>query len=303
MKTLSTLFIALIFIGCSSHSKDTADSTEEPVDISAFISSFDYKPEEPQNGSLLGIIEIGYEGFKYYIVNIDKQDRWSLERSVYERSHLEDPNFSFERMLASINRYKLDMIEFGVRETDINLVASASAMRHERVAEMASYLSARNIGLIRLNEKLEDRYALFATIPSEYVETAFMIDIGQEKTKVLWASNDEIVSKSTYGSKYYVDRVPDSVVYGDLQQIIDEVPLQNRNVCFVLGGIPSKLASMSNNRDGRYTVLTDPRHYRMNDEHGLAGLNLYRAAWSEETFSYVFDWDASFSIGILMDVN
>src|SRR4051812_23854044 len=40
--------------------------------------SFNYTPEEPQNGQLRGVVEVGATGFNSFVINMDEQGRWKI---------------------------------------------------------------------------------------------------------------------------------------------------------------------------------------------------------------------------------
>jgi hypothetical protein len=294
--------LAILIIGCSnpeSSSDEESYVEESPV----FLSSFDYNPEPPENGELLGIIELGYSGFNSFIVTMDRQDRWRLEKSVYGESYVSSDQITFEQVLKRIEKFKSTMIQFGVPENNINFVASSNAIKSEKVVDIARRLRQMNIGLITVNAKQEGNYALYATVPKEFFPHAFMIDIGSGNTKISWVDKKEPITIETYGSKYYEDGVSDQQARIGIKEAIAQVPAKNKTVCFMVGKIPYLLATITNNRTSRYTILEVPDAYSFREEQEMAGLNLYGAIWEESTISYVFDWDSNFSIGVLMNVN
>ena len=39
---------------------------------------FNYQPDEPENGQLRGVVEVGARGFNSFVVNLDNQNRWKM---------------------------------------------------------------------------------------------------------------------------------------------------------------------------------------------------------------------------------
>ncbi|MEP5612000.1 MAG: hypothetical protein ABJP45_07105 [Cyclobacteriaceae bacterium] len=292
----------LLLSGCSSK-ENSSDARRVADDTPTFQASFDYKPETPRNGKLLGIIELGYSGFNSFIVRMDNQDRWSLEKVTYDESYVGDGSITFDYVLSEIQKFRSEMIEYGVSNHDINFVASSSAIRNQKVVDITEQLRSLNIGIITVSATQEGIYAFDATIPKELKEDAFMVDMGSGNTKVSWMEGSEVKTLETFGSRYHEIGTSDQDARIGIKDAVAQVPSRNRNLCFMVGKIPFLLATKTNNRSTRYTVLESPSAYSFTDEQSQAGLNLYDALWEESTISYVFDWDSNYSIGVLMNVN
>jgi hypothetical protein len=103
------------------------------------------------------------------------------------------------------------------------------------------------------------------------------------------------------GAKYYEKGLKDEAVYADVKSKAATIPNNKREVCFILGGVPFELASKTRQGEERYTVLNAPGTYRADKQKVASGLNIYKAlvdATGCDTF--VFDWDANFTIGFLL---
>ena len=292
----------LLSVGCSS-SENSTDEKRTIDNTPSFHSSFDYRPEAPVDGKLLGIIELGYSGFNSFIVKMDNQDRWSLEKASYSESYVGDDNVTFDYVLSEIEKFKSEMIEFGVNGNDINFVASSSAIRNQKIVDIAEQLRRLDIGLITVSADQEGRYAFDATLPKDLKKDAFMIDMGSGNTKVSWLEGNKVQTLETFGSRYQEIGITDQEARIGIKEAVGQVPERNRSLCFMVGKIPFLLASETNNRSARYTILEPPNVYSFADVQSMAGLNLYDALWKESTISYVFDWDSNYSIGVLMNVN
>ena len=92
-------------------------------------------------------------------------------------------------------------------------------------------------------------------------------------------------------------------MYDQVKAQASRVPAKNREVCFIIGGTPFDLAKTHRKADERYTVLKPPASYNADKPKTKAGLNIYKSlqdATGCDTF--VFDWDANFSIGFLLQL-
>lgn len=273
-------------------------------DTASFLSSFDFQPETPQNGKLIGIIELSFSGFNAFVVEIDDQDRWSLEKAIYDESYVADGDITLDHVLSKIESFKSSMSELGLDKDDINFVASSSALKTEKVKGIANQLRAMGIGLIAVNSEQEAAYAFKASVPESFRERSFLIDMGSGSSKISWVENGNVHSVETYGSKYALQDITKLEVYHSLKEALSQVPEQNKSICFLVGGTAYQLAKATDARAGRYTILQHPSKYSdLEVGKEFPGLSIYNAIWSEATYSYVFDWDANFTIGILMDVN
>lgn len=303
-KIIVLLFIipVLTIVGCSS--PDAGESNTTAGTSGSFSSSFDYQPEPPSNGTLLGIIELSFTGFNSFIIEIDQQDRWSLKKAVYGESFVELGEITLDHVLEQLTSFKADMSALGLDENDVNLVVSSSASKTDKVKKISDQLRELNIGLIEISPEQEAAYAFQATVPESLRERSYLIDIGSGSTKISWLENGRVISKETYGSKSHLHGTSKLDVYHQLKEAIGQIPTESKSLCFLVGGVAFDLAKATNARAGRYTILKAPEEYQNQDSTQVpSGLNMYNAIWSEVTYSYVFDWEANFTIGILMDVN
>ena len=84
---------------------------------------------------------------------------------------------------------------------------------------------------------------------------------------------------------------------------LKQIPSGKREVCFIIGGVPFELAKKVRNGKERYTVLDAPSAYNLDNAKSKAGLNIYKSI-KEATGckQFVFDWEANFTIGFLLDL-
>jgi hypothetical protein len=127
------------------------------------------------------------------------------------------------------------------------------------------------------------------------------VDIGSGNTKVSWQEGSNLRSVEMPGAKYYEHGTSDNDVSTQVKGQAGKIPEGKRNVCFILGGVPFTLAKQHRNGEERFTVLNLPGQYKASDKKMTSGLNIYKAiteATNCDTF--VFDWDANFTIGFLL---
>ena len=105
------------------------------------------------------------------------------------------------------------------------------------------------------------------------------------------------------GAKYFQNNMADGDVYQQTKALAAQVPSNLRSTCFIIGGVPYELAKQTRNGKERYTVLDAPSAYKLDNAKSKAGLNIYKAV-REATGceQFVFDWDANFTIGVLLDL-
>jgi hypothetical protein len=143
--------------------------------------------------------------------------------------------------------------------------------------------------------------ALKSVLPASYSDKAFVVDIGSGNTKISWNQGNSIMAKEAYGAKYFQNNVSDDAAYQNVAAMAKGVPSNLRSTCFIIGGVPFELAKQVRNGKERYTVLKAPADYKAEGEKQKAGLNIYKAvADATGCQTFVFDWDANFTIGFLL---
>jgi hypothetical protein len=149
----------------------------------------------------------------------------------------------------------------------------------------------------------EARFAFRASVPPPFADNSFMVDIGSGNTKVSWEEGGAIRTLELPGSKYYDRGTTDEDAYAQVKAGMAKVPQDKRNVCFIIGGVPFMMANQHRKEEERYTVLREPQSYRPKDKRMASGINIYRAtADATGTDTFVFDWDANFTIGFLLSL-
>jgi hypothetical protein len=265
--------------------------------------SFNYTPEKPVNGVLRGVVEVGASGFNSFVINMDKERRWEIVSKDFGESLAYEGLITADDIRAGLKKYLVGMFQKGVNKNNMHFVISSGAQKEPKTTIVANEL--KKIGYIvnTVTADQEAKFALKATIPPSFVESSFMTDIGSGNTKVSWNDAGSLKAIEVPGAKYYEQGTNDEVIYNEVKEKLARVPENKRNVCFIIGGVPFTLAKQSRKDEERYTVLNAPDSYKSVDKKMAAGLNIYKAIVdATKCDTFVFDWDANFTIGFLLSL-
>jgi hypothetical protein len=265
--------------------------------------TFNFKTSAPVNGSMKGVVELGASGFNSFIVTIDQEKNWKLEKAEWGNSLVIDGLATGEDVRTGLKKYIAGMLDYGVPGKDIHFVVSSGAKKVETTQMIIDELKKMNYVVNTVTPEEEAMYALKSVLPAQFEDKAFVIDIGSGNTKMSWMNGDKIVGKESYGAKYYNNGIPDDQVYNEVKNIASSIPADKRSTCFIIGGVPFSLAKMDRNGEERFTQLRNPQDYTADGAKMKSGLNIYKAiqdATSCKTF--VFDWHANFTIGFLLSI-
>ncbi|RTQ53466.1 hypothetical protein EJV47_01630 [Hymenobacter gummosus] len=276
-------------------SADNASAT------TATPAAFTYEAPQPVNGKLKGVVELGASGFNSFIVRIDGQKNWKLEKAEFGNSLVIENMASDADVRAGLKSYIGKMLDYGVAGRDIHFVVSSGAIKAENTGKIIKALKSLNYVVNTVTPEKEGVLALRSVLPPSYADQAFVMDIGSGNTKISWLSGGQPKSLETYGAKYFQNSTDDATVAADVKAKAGQVPAELRQTCFIIGGVPFELAKQVRKGEERYTVLSAPDAYKLDNAKSKAGLNIYRAA-AEATGAkqFVFDWDANFTIGYLL---
>lgn len=282
----------------------TPTETTPPADNSASTSttqSFSYTAPEPVNGKLKGVVELGATGFNSFIINVDAQKNWKLEKADYGSSLLYESMTNDAEITTGLKNYISNMLAYGVGGKDIHFVISSGAQKVEVTKQIIAALKKMNYFVNTVTPEKEGQLALKSVLPASYSDKAFVVDIGSGNTKISWMQGNSIMAKEAYGAKYFQNNVSDDAAYQNAAAMAKGVPSNLRSTCFIIGGVPFELAKQVRNGKERYTVLKAPADYKAEGEKQKAGLNIYKAiADATGCQTFVFDWDANFTIGFLL---
>lgn len=265
--------------------------------------SFNYTPEKPVNGILKGVVEIGSIGFNAFVIHVDKEKRWELIYKDFGVSLVYEGMTTAADIESGIDKYMKNLFDNAVRKEDVHFIISSGAQKAPNIQNILAALEKKGFRIYSVNPDEEARFAFLAAVPSPFRRESFVVDIGSGNTKIAWLENSIIHTEESAGSKYYQSKVPDSIVYNDIKQKISTIPAVQRAKCFILGGVPYLMANLHRAGEERYTLLQKPINYDSKNERAACGLNIYKALTESSGGNmFIFDWNANFSIGYLLNL-
>ena len=246
---------------------------------------------------------MGATGFNSFIISIDAQKNWKLEKAEYGASLVYEKLATDTDISNGLKNYIADMLAYGVPAKEIHFVISSGAKKVPVTSKISGMLKGMGYNVNEVTPEQEARYAYKAAMPQMFDARSFVLDIGSGNTKISWSTGGSIRGLDSYGAKYFQDGTTDATAYADLKGKAAQVPSGQRATCFIIGGVPFELAKQSRNEKERYTVLNAPDAYTPKGERQKCGLNLYKAvADATGCQQFVFDWDANFTIGFLLNL-
>lgn len=273
---------------------------------------FNYIPIEPKNGKLRAVIELGAEGFNYFVIELDKKGNWKKIKYkwglslLYESKEAVTPDEAVKRI-----RQAVSDIQRKTKAKNIHFLVSSGALNIPTTKGILKAVKNKYV-VEEITEKKEAKLAFYSAVPKSFRKKSYVVDIGSGDTKIAWLDDDDkIITKSTLGSKYYKHEVSNREVYDNVKAKANDIPESRRKYCFIIGGAPYKLAKKTRkNKEDRYTVLYYPEDYLENyQKYGVklegkkveSGINIYKAIFdATKTKQFIFDWDANFTIGYLL---
>ncbi len=280
---------------------DDNTASSESSTASSSDSPFSYTAPEPVDGKLKGVVELGASGFNSFVVNIDKDKNWKLEKAEFGNSMVIENMASDYDIRVGLKKYIGNMIDHGVSGKDIHFVVSSGAQKADVTQKIIKVLKDMNYMVNTVTPEQEGILGLKCTLPQSYAGKGFFTDIGSGNTKIAWTTGGEVKSVETYGAKYYEGGTSADAVYEEVGAKAKQVPTAKRDICFIIGGVPYDLAKEVRQGKERYTVLKAPDAYKLDKAKAKAGGNIYKAiADATGCKQFVFDWDANFTIGFLL---
>ena len=263
--------------------------------------AFAYEAPAPVNGKLKGVVELGASGFNSFIVRIDPQRNWKLEKAEFGNSLVMESMASDADVRQGLKAYIGKMLDYGVGGRDIHFVVSSGALKVPSTTKIVAALKGLNYVVNTVTPEKEGVLGLRSVLPPAYASKSFVVDIGSGNTKISWLAGGQPTSVETAGAKYFEKGTSDATVATDVQAKAQQVPAALRQTCFIIGGVPFELAKKVRNGKERYTVLDAASAYQLDNAKGKAGLNIYKSvAAATGCQQFVFDWDANFTIGYLL---
>jgi hypothetical protein len=264
---------------------------------------FNYIPEKPENGTLRGVVEVGATGFNSFVINMDNQKRWEIVSKDFGESLAYEGLATTEDIRLGLKKYLAAMFDKGVTSNNMHFVISSGAQKEPKTTIISNELKKMGYVVNNVTADQEAKFAFKATVPPAFADNSFLVDIGSGNTKVSWDENGSMKTLELPGAKYYEKGKADEEVYEEVKQQATRIPEGKRNVGFILGGVPFTLAKQHRKNEERYTVLKTPQSYKAADKKMGSGLNIYKGiADATKTDTFVFDWDANFTIGFLLSL-
>jgi hypothetical protein len=202
-----------------------------------------------------------------------------------------------------LKKYIGGMLDYGVSGKAIHFVVSSGAQKAEGTQKIVKALKSLNYQVNEVTPEKEGKLGLKSVLPNDYQGNSFVADIGSGNTKISWKEGSSSTSVETYGAKYFENNITDETVFAEVTAKAKQIPSGKRKTCFIIGGVPFELAKAVRVGKERYTVLDAPSAYKLDKAKSKAGLNIYKAiAQATGAEQFVFDWDANFTIGFLLDL-
>ncbi len=264
--------------------------------------AFNYVPPAPVNGKLKGVVELGATGFNSFIIRMDAKKNWKLEKAQFGASLVKEGLATDQDIKNGLKSYIAEMLGYGVGGKDIHFVVSSGAKKEEITTKIMKFLGELNYVVNTVTPEQEGKLALRSCLPPSYYWNGFVVDVGSGNTKISYIRGGQMQSYETYGSKYFQNNISDAAAGTDVAEKAKNVPNANRETAFIIGGVPYELAKKIRNGKERYTVLKASNEYTPEGDKQRCGLNIYNAiAKTTGCKQFVFDWDANFTIGFLLE--
>jgi hypothetical protein len=288
--------------GETTNTNTSNSEVTKPITTGGDRIPFSYTPPVPVNGKLKGVVELGATGFNSFIIRVDGQKNWKLEKAEFGASLVKEGLATDDDIKAGLKNYIANMLGYGVGGKDIHFVISSGAKKEEITGKIIKALGSMGYFVNTVTAEQEGRYGLKSCLPQAYRGEGFVVDIGSGNTKISYMSGGTVQSQESFGAKYFQNSTSDETVANEITTKCQSIPASQRKVCFIIGGVPFELAKQVRNGKERFTVLKSPGDYKADGEKQKAGLNIYNSvAKATGCKQFVFDWDANFTIGFLLD--
>jgi hypothetical protein len=250
-----------------------------------------------------GVIELGSDGFNSFVINVDENKNWELVKSQFGKSYLMESTSSNASIIEGLTNYVREIYEVGVDPDDIHFVVSSGAANQNTTASIVSSIEKIGYVVNVVSSEKEGQLAFKSVIPDSQKNETMVIDVGSSNTKISWLELNEIVSISTYGSKYFKNNISDTIVCKALKDVAIKMPKNRTKLVYLIGGMPYKYAKQTRQETERYTKLAPLETYTPMDEKERCGaLILKKLQDVGQIEEYIFDWDSNFAIGFLLEL-
>ncbi|NQZ77795.1 MAG: hypothetical protein HRT61_17070, partial [Ekhidna sp.] len=118
MKSLLRILPLFLILLSACTKENTASHTRKnPVEVAPIVEKrvFDYQPAKPINGQLNAVIELGALGLNYFIIKIDQNARWTLEKQNFGKSNIIYGGSKVGQIISDVQNFQKSIINYGVR--------------------------------------------------------------------------------------------------------------------------------------------------------------------------------------------
>ena len=143
------------------------------------------------------------------------------------------------------------MFDKGVSKNNMHFVISSGAQKEPKTTTIANELKKMGYVVNLVTPEQEGKFAFKATVPPQFADNSFLVDIGSGNTKVSWQEGSSLRAFELPGAKYYEKGSSDDAVYNEVRTQAAKIPESKRNVCFILGGVPFTLAKQARQDEDR----------------------------------------------------
>ena len=250
--------------GTSNNSKSEAQKSsvaegtaqqDAPLMPPAIHKSFNYEPPVVTNGKLSAVVEMGATGFNSFIIERDSK-AWSLVKAEYGTSSVIEGGAQDEEIRVKLQNYIKSMIDQGVPGKYIYFVVSSGAAKEPIVKQITRLLKEKGYVVNQVTANQEAAYGYKATVPTEYQDKSFFVDMGSGNTKIAYMQDGKLVTHETFGAKYYKKDASDEEVAQQVRELAAQIPASHRQHCFMIGGIPYDLAKFQNGGNTQLRYIT-----------------------------------------------
>ena len=305
MKKVYSVCTVLIYLLITISCKKTKEK-KNSIEKKAF--TFNYMPQKPIDGKSIGVVELGASGFNSFIINIDKNLNWELKAKEYGISLIVEGMTNTHLVNEKLREYIDKITTYGITKKDIHFIVSSGAVKEKITQIIIQELEKLGHTVNNLTVQQEGKYALQSVLPKKYSDNSFLVDIGSGNTKISYfTSSGDAITLETHGAKYYQKGIESDDVFKNVRKIVAKIPLKNREHCFIIGGIPTKLARSISPKEELYTVLSpDVKKFeKIISKEGKkleSGINIYNAIQKGTNVSkIIYVLDGNFSTGFLLE--
>jgi hypothetical protein len=224
---------------------------------------------------------------------------------MYGESNIVSDEVASKNNISQMGSYIEEFESLGVQKKNTYLIVSSSAVKNNSVKNLISHLDTMDYIQTKIvSEDEESFFALKALLPPEFVDEAYVIDIGSGNSKFSWFEGAIIENEVTYGSNFHLTNIEEKQVTAEIKKVLRSIPEAKHNFCFIVGGAIYELVKTERVEGNRYTVLKNLNTYKPETRKSQNGL-LFLTTIKEElnTQNFIFDWESNFGIGYLLTIN